>query len=401
MSDGYYQCSVSVGAKGGGAAHARYVGRTGEFEHRSKTEKLEAVVEGNLPAWARTADYFFQQADKYEREKGTTYRDVEFALPRQLNPEQRLALANDFRERLLGDRHAFIMGLHTPVSQFDGQEQPHAHLAFSERMNDGVARDPDEYFKRYNAKNPEKGGCKKLAGGSKEALDETRKLWEEVANEHLERAGLDVRLDRRSLKERGIIRTVPPEQHWGPGFVAKLTPDEKAEIQRKRDLQKEVDQIQLRENAQPWDLAAELAEVTRRAEILTRPERKLPGFGKMPTQQEMAAEIREMREQHEKKQREKAAQAEKEKQAEIEAKANAMPDRHAENEKAQEKKSEQITAASPGTPPLEKTRTVTAEELEKEPISEADQAAAQKTMDVHLDDYEQQQEQEQGLAPGM
>lgn len=308
MAAGYYQCSVTVGSKGTGAAHARYVGRTGEYAKLDSNEKLEAVVEGNLPAWARTGDFFFGQADKFEREKGTAYRDIEFALPRELTSEQRLDLANDFRARLIGDRHAFVMGLHTPVSQFDGKEQPHAHLMWSERINDGIARDPGEYFKRYNAKNPEKGGCKKLAGGTQEMLDQTRLLWETVANEHLEKAGLDIRLDRRSLKARGIERTAPTEQHWGPAFVAKLTPEEKAEIQRKRDLQKEVDQIQLRENAQPWDLAAELAEVNRRAEIATRPERKLPGFGRMPTPQEIAAEVREMRALHEQKQKEKPVQ---------------------------------------------------------------------------------------------
>lgn len=431
MADGYYQCTVSVGAKGGGASHARYVGRTGEFEHRSKTEKLEAVVEGNLPAWARTADVFFAQADKFEREKGTTYRDVEFALPRELNPEQRLALANDFRERLIGDRHAFIMGLHTPVSQFDGKIQPHAHLAFSERTNDGIARDPGEYFKRYNAKNPEKGGCKKLAGGSKEALEETRKLWEEVANEHLERAGLDIRLDRRSLKERGIERTVSTEKHWGPAFVAKLTPDEKAEIQRKRDLQKEVDQIQLHEKSQEWDLAAELAEVNRRVEISKRPERVLPGRGKLPTMQEMQADLKKMREEAAKKQSAKeatkaaeipasplptlpplgkfqsikdirdAAKKEPEKEA-----PPQLPDAVNDVLKMREQMDAQIREISPQTPKLTELKVVT--EAEHQEIlmetgendrAKAEQdALARQAMEQHQRDNE---EPEQGFSPTM
>ena len=35
---------------------------------------------------------------------------------------------------------------------------------FSERQVDGIARDPDQYFRRYNAKSPEKGGARKSWG---------------------------------------------------------------------------------------------------------------------------------------------------------------------------------------------------------------------------------------------
>ena len=32
---------------------------------------------------------------------------------------------------------------------------------FNERLQDGIERDPEQYFKRYNSKNPERGGAKK------------------------------------------------------------------------------------------------------------------------------------------------------------------------------------------------------------------------------------------------
>lgn len=32
---------------------------------------------------------------------------------------------------------------------------------YSERTRDGIERDPDQYFKRFNSKQPERGGCKK------------------------------------------------------------------------------------------------------------------------------------------------------------------------------------------------------------------------------------------------
>ena len=44
----------------------------------------------------------------------------------------------------------------------DGNDQPHVHLMFNERLQDGIERDPEQYFKRYNSKNPERGGLKKI-----------------------------------------------------------------------------------------------------------------------------------------------------------------------------------------------------------------------------------------------
>ena len=45
-------------------------------------------------------------------------------------------------------------------------ENPHAHLMFSERGHDGIERDAEQWFKRYNAKAPEKGGARKSRMGA-------------------------------------------------------------------------------------------------------------------------------------------------------------------------------------------------------------------------------------------
>jgi hypothetical protein len=90
---------------------------------------------------------------------------------------------------------------------------------FSERRRDGIERDPEQYFKRYNAKAPEKGGARKeygnvdpaLKGAERKAaraaeLRDLRGRWESMANQHLERAGRPERIDMRSLKDQGIDR---------------------------------------------------------------------------------------------------------------------------------------------------------------------------------------------------
>ncbi len=78
---------------------------------------------------------------------------------------------------------------------------------------DGIDRDPEQYFKRYNAKAPEKGGARKGYGPSAgqtltkaeraAELKELRGRWEAMCNAHLERAGVEQRIDMRSHAERG------------------------------------------------------------------------------------------------------------------------------------------------------------------------------------------------------
>ncbi|EJC5004187.1 TPA: MobA/MobL family protein, partial [Escherichia coli] len=118
----------------------------------------------------------------------------------------------EFVRQEIGDRHAYQWALHVPTAA-DGGEQPHFHLMFSERQVDGIDRDPEQYFKRYNAKAPEKGGARKGYGPSAgqtltkaeraAELKELRGRWEAMCNAHLERAGVEQRIDMRSHAERG------------------------------------------------------------------------------------------------------------------------------------------------------------------------------------------------------
>ena len=207
--------SMKVGKGGKAAPHAAYIARQGKYTHRLKTgEKFEATEAGNMPTWARkNTQQFWLAADAYERKNGTTYREMEIALPRELEPAQRAELVRAFVRQEIGETHAYQWAIHTPKAADDG-EQPHLHLMFSERQLDGIERDPEHYFKRYNAKTPEKGGSRKgygpragqtLTAAERAAdLKELRTRWQDMANEHLERAGLTERIDMRSNAERGI-----------------------------------------------------------------------------------------------------------------------------------------------------------------------------------------------------
>jgi hypothetical protein len=283
--------SMKVGKAGKAGPHAAYIAREGQYANRlERGEKLEATEAGNMPAWAQSNPLaFWQAADAYERKNGTTYREMEIALPRELDAEQRAALVREFVRQEIGDRHAYQWAIHVPTAA-DGGEQPHVHLMFSERQRDGIERDPEQYFKRYNAKAPEKGGARKGYGPSAgqtltkaeraAELKELRGRWEAMCNAHLERAGVEQRIDMRSHAERGTglepERKQLPSQWRGQGRanviefrqaraelaearqeLARAVPDARAEVihleaerQRREQAQREARERAEREKAQ-------------------------------------------------------------------------------------------------------------------------------------------------------
>jgi len=206
---------MKVGGTGKAGPHASYIFREGRYARDETLERLDATESGNMPAWAENDPVaFWRAADAHERVNGTTYREMEIAIPRELSIEDRTALVRAFVAQEIGDHHAYQWAIHTPVMSSDGGEQPHVHLMFSERRVDGIERGPDEYFKRANSKAPERGGAKKGYGpraGERlsreeraEHLKELRGRWEGMANDHLARAGRDERIDMRSYEARGL-----------------------------------------------------------------------------------------------------------------------------------------------------------------------------------------------------
>ncbi|MBJ5736299.1 MobA/MobL family protein, partial [Salmonella enterica subsp. enterica serovar Indiana] len=190
-----YHCTVKTGAKGGALKHADYISRSGEYKNYKSREDLEFSSSGNMPSWAKeNPAELWKAADEFERKNGTAYREIEIALPRELTREQRIELVEDFVQKELGDRHAYQYAIHNPPGAIDGKEQPHAHIMFCERINDGIERDPQQFFKRANSKSPEQGGAKKARFGEtqqerKAALVALRSRWADVQNEHLARHG--------------------------------------------------------------------------------------------------------------------------------------------------------------------------------------------------------------------
>ncbi|MCO5399753.1 MobA/MobL family protein [Ralstonia soli] len=225
----FHHC-IKSGKKGTAANHAAYIARQGKYGQR---EDLISTGHGNMPAWASDNPALFWKAgDKHERANGAVYREHEIALPAELTHEQRKELVDDLIPAMVGDK-PYQYAVHAPRSALEGKTNAHLHVMFSDRMHDGIERSPEQMFSRYNAKHPERGGCRKDSGGKnrlalRDEVIQTRKTCAELQNAALEKAGQTARVDHRTLKEQGIDRT--PERHLGPVRIQAMSEDEKASV---------------------------------------------------------------------------------------------------------------------------------------------------------------------------
>ena len=189
-----------------------YITRTSHFKNykESASEQIEFVKSGNLPSFAegKPAE-FWQAADVFERSNGRTCSSLVVALPKELNQAQRIELAEAFITEF-ADRYRFPFScaIHNHAGSIAGIEQPHLHLMYSERHVDGIDRSAEQFFKRYNPKDPQKGGAQKLTadvlGMGKAQLQLYRQKTEELINDSLMRYA-----PMKQVEIRGIQIEVP------------------------------------------------------------------------------------------------------------------------------------------------------------------------------------------------
>lgn len=229
-----FHYSIKSGKKNTAADHAAYISRQGKYNQR---EDLIAEGHGNMPEWARgKPSVFWRTGDKHERANGAVYREHEIALPSELTLEQNLALVDAMIDSILGNK-PYQYAVHAPCSSIEGATNIHVHLMFSDRLQDDIDRPPEQLFKRYNAKQPENGGCRKDSGGKnrvelKEEVIQTRKNCADLQNSALKNYGHAARVDHRSLLAQGINRV--PEYHLGSTRIKALSEEDKATIVKSR-----------------------------------------------------------------------------------------------------------------------------------------------------------------------
>ena len=164
------------------------------FDYTQKSEVVfsEILLPEGAPAWMANRETLWNAVEAGEKRKDAQLaRDIEFALPQELSREQAIALARDFVRREFVTR-----GMIADLNVHWEPDNPHVHLMLTMREVS------------------ESGFGVKVTEWNKVALlKEWRERWADLANEHLLRAGHDVRIDNRSYKEQGV--ELEPTSHLG------------------------------------------------------------------------------------------------------------------------------------------------------------------------------------------
>ncbi|AXA29033.1 TPA: MobQ family relaxase [Klebsiella variicola subsp. variicola] len=128
--------------------------------------------------------YLWNTIEKSEKRKDAQLaREFNIALPVEMTDEQKKALAKDFcQEHFVKNGMIADIAFHKLNS-----DNPHFHVMLTTRRLTPDGAGFGQKVREWN---------------SKEQLQEWRKNWADTANEHMQKAGIDARIDHRSLKEQ-------------------------------------------------------------------------------------------------------------------------------------------------------------------------------------------------------
>lgn len=186
-----YSCSHNpIGrtthAAGTAGAHARYVTREGAARE---------ILGEHMPTSREAARAWLDAQEEADRKNARVIDKVLVALPRELDAAERVQLVRDFAAEVTGGRTPWLAAIH---DMGEDAGNPHAHI---------IIRDRDHETGKRSIGTSEKG-----------STDRIREQWERMANQALERAGLEARIDRRSLAAQGLDRQAGI--HVGPNVLA-------------------------------------------------------------------------------------------------------------------------------------------------------------------------------------
>lgn len=221
-----YHCSVKIvsrskGRSATGAAAYRAgerinderTGITHDYTRKSGVDYCEIMAPDDAPDWAHDREQLWNHAEAAERRKDAQVaREVEVALPRELDDEQQRELATGYaREQFVERGMIADVCLHHQ----DG-DNPHAHILLTMRELDG-----DNFDSRKNRE-----------WNDTELLEEWRAEWERHANDALEKADEAERIDHRSYEDQGIERIPTIKLGAAAALEARGTLTERGDINR-------------------------------------------------------------------------------------------------------------------------------------------------------------------------
>jgi ATP-dependent exoDNAse (exonuclease V) alpha subunit len=187
------------------------LGRAHDFTNKAGVEYSEILEPEGAPDRWQDRETLWNEVEAGEKRKDAQLaREVEFAIPRELDRGQGIALAREFVQREFVDRGMVAdLNVHWDVGA-DGQSKPHAHVMLSMRE-----AGPDGF------------GAKVRDWNSTELLTNWREAWADHANARLAELYIDTRSDPRTLAAQGI--ELEPQHKIGPAGARRDDRGEDAE----------------------------------------------------------------------------------------------------------------------------------------------------------------------------
>ena len=179
----------------------------------------------HIPKEFSNREYLWNSVEKIEKSKNSQLaRNLLFALPRELNEEDRIKLISEFIEENFTSKGMIAdCNIHNPTAS-DNEEQPHAHILLTLREIDKQGKWKPKCRKEYIL--DENGEKIKLKSGNYKSrkvnlndwnepdkAKEWRENFSKKANEYLEKNGIVKRIDPRTFEDQG--REELPQIHLG------------------------------------------------------------------------------------------------------------------------------------------------------------------------------------------
>lgn len=204
--------TASIAYRAGIAIQDERTGKSHDYTKRSGVVATQLHTPNNLKI---ERNELWNLAEKTETRKNSrTAREIVVNLPHELSEPSRERLVNDFAKDL-ADKYgvAVDVAIHTPDKEGDNRNH-HAHLMLTtrklERLESGrIALTSKSQLEMSNTQLKERG-----LRSAKEELKAIREQWANIANERLEEAGIDARIDHRSHKDRGLDQLPTVKVGW-------------------------------------------------------------------------------------------------------------------------------------------------------------------------------------------
>ena len=205
-------------------------GESHDYTRKGGVLATAILAPASAPDWVQDRATLWNTVEQIEKRKDAQVaREITLALLRELSPEDRRALVEEWaQDRLVSRGMVADVAIHAPHREGDNDNH-HAHILITTREID-----------------PEGFGKKNRDWNDKALVEEWRESWAEAQNRALERSGFAERVDHRSLEaqredaerlareasERGQIEEAerqtdraasldrPPEPRLGPALMA-------------------------------------------------------------------------------------------------------------------------------------------------------------------------------------